>query len=314
MDRDRFVRLGRPRWGDLEKRLARRAKTAEDWSELADQYRTLCADLARAQALDLGPDVMHYLDDLAGRAHNRLYGLRSKTTGGIIRGLLERFPRTLRREWRFFLVANICFYFPFIVGIVGPLISSEFAGLVLPEAMLGQMEAMYADDIQRSGFGEDVAMVGFYVMNNVGIAFRCFATGALAGLGSVVTLIYQGLVLGTMEGHLWSVGLGWNLTAFTAGHTAWELTGIVIAGMAGMRMGWALIVTNGHSRIQSLKDAGPIIYDLVLGATAMLFIAAAVEGLWSASPAPASLKIAFGLVGVVVVFVWLVFGGRGRTA
>jgi len=314
MDRDRFVRTGRPRWGELEKRLSRSARTAEDWSNLAEQYRILCADLARAQALDLGPDVMHYLDDLAGRAHNRLYGIRLSSAGGIIRSLLEDFPRTVREEWRFFLAANLFFYGPFFVGIIGPLISSSFAGLVLPQEMLVQMEAMYAEETHRGGFGEDVAMVGFYVMNNVGIAFRCFATGALAGMGSVVTLVYQGLILGTMEGHLWSVGLGWNLTAFTAGHTAWELTGIVIAGMAGMRMGWSLIVTNGKSRISSLREAGPVIYRLVLGATAMLFVAAAIEGLWSAGPAPVWLKLVFGVLGVVVVFVWLALGGRRRSA
>ena len=167
-------------------------------------------------------------------------------------------------------------------------------------------------EIGRGGFGEDVAMVGFYVMNNVGIAFRCFATGALAGVGSIVTLIYQGLLLGTMEGHLWSVGLGWNLTEFTAGHSAWELTGIVVAGMAGIRMGWSLIVTHGQSRIQSLREAGPIIYHLVLGATAMLFMAAAIEGLWSASPAPAIIKMIFGVIGIIAVLIWLVMGGRER--
>ena len=43
------------------------------------------------------------------------------------------------------------------------------------------------------GGGGDAMMAGFYVYNNVGIAFRCFSTGALAGLGSVFYLVYNGV-------------------------------------------------------------------------------------------------------------------------
>ena len=62
-------------------------------------------------------------------------------------------------------------------------------------------------------------MAGFYVWNNVGIAFRCFATGALFGLGSVFYLVYNGLVLGTIEGHLWARGMaGRSRTSRSATH------------------------------------------------------------------------------------------------
>lgn len=311
MDRDVFVRQGRARWDQLEKLLSRHQYNAGDWSELSSQYRQLCADLARAQGLDMGQDVLHYLDELAGRSHNRLYGGRRGAGKEFARSLFVEFPRAVRSEWPFFLAANLAFYGPFFLGVLGPLLSADFAALVLPESQQAQMESMYSDSIGRDGFGQDTMMVGFYVMNNVGIAFRCFATGAFAGVGSVVALIYQGLILGTVEGHLWSVGLGRNLTEFTIGHTAWELTGIVIAGMAGMRMGWALVVTHGDTRASSLAAAGPIIYRLILGATVMLFIAAGIEGLWSASPAPFVLKVAFGVFGVIIVAVWLLFGGRG---
>lgn len=311
-DRDAFVRSREERWKRLEHVLtSARPRTAADWSEFAGMYREVSADLARAQALGLPDDVRRYLDRLAGLAHNRLYGSQRGAGTNLFRAAFIGFPVTARRLWPFVLVAHVLFYGPFLVGVIGPLLMPGFASAVLPDSQLSMMEQMYSGEIGRSA-GEDAAMAGFYVWNNVGIAFRCFATGALFGLGSVFYLVYNGLVLGTVEGFLWERGLGWNLTDFTVSHTPWELTGIAISGAAGLRMGWALVVTEGRTRLGSLRRAGPDLYRLVLGATVLLLAAAAIEGFWSSGPAPLWLKIGFGVVGTAIIVLWIGVVGRGE--
>ncbi len=311
--RDTFVADRRARWQRLEALLSQGTLGAAEWSELAATYRALCADLATAQSLDLPADVLSTLDELAGRAHNRLYGGQSGSGTGALLGLVfGAFPRELRRSWPFFLVASLLFYVPFGIGTVGAYVDPGFATAILPEATLAQMEAMYSSEIGREGAGEDAAMTGFYVWNNVGIALRCFVTGIFAGLGSLFFLVYNGLVLGVIEGYLFSVGRGWNLLVFTAGHAAWELTGIVVAGTAGLRLGWALVVTEGRTRVGSLQAAGPCLYRLVVGATVMLLVAALIEGFWSGSPVPPAVKLAFGALQIPVIALWFLLGGRGR--
>ena len=44
----------------------------------------------------------------------------------------------------------------------------------------------------------DVQMFGFYIMNNIGIAFRAYAGGLIFGLGSAVILFFNGLSLGAL--------------------------------------------------------------------------------------------------------------------
>lgn len=310
-ERDAFVAARRPRWDRLERLLRYRLGRAEEWSEMASLYRGLCADLARAQSLDLPPDVVSYLDDLAGRAHNVLYSTRKVGGVRLVELVFAEFPRELRRSWRFFLVACLLFFGPFILGGIGSFLDPGFAMSVLPESMLGQMEEMYSAEVGRPDAGADVAMAGFYVHNNVGIALRCFVTGVFAGLGSMFFLVYNGLVLGVVEGYLWAAGRGLNLLTFTAGHTAWELTGVVVSGTAGLKLGWAMVVTEGRTRVGSLRSAAPSLYRLVVGTVVMLLVAAAIEGFWSGSPVPAPLKWAFGLLQVAIVVVWLAFGGRG---
>ena len=314
-DRDAFVTEARPRWDRLEHLLLEGARGGAQWSELASLYRSVCADLARAQSRQLPHDVQGYLSDLAGRAHNALYGSSAVDSIDIVQVITRGFPAEVRRSWLFFWLATLLFYGPFLLGLVGGLIDVEFATNVLSTAQLEQMEQAYSSaDAGRGGATDDAAMAGFYVYNNVGIAFRCFATGALFGLGSIYFLVYNGLTIGTVAGYLGHVGLGGNLLAFTCGHSAWELTAITVAGAAGLKLGWALIETGGRTRVGSLRAAGPALYRLVAGAAFMLFIAAAIEGFWSASPVPVPLKWAFAIVQALIVSSWLLLGGRGESA
>jgi len=113
-----------------------------------------------------------------------------------------------------------------------------------------------------------------------------------------------------VKGYLFAVGYGGNLLDFIAGHGPWELTGIVVSGTAGLRMGWAMVVTGGRTRVGSLREAAPALYRLVVGAVALLLVAAVIEGFWSATPMPSVAKYSFGLVQVAIVAAWLGLGGR----
>jgi uncharacterized membrane protein SpoIIM required for sporulation len=311
-DREQFVARRRERWERLEQLVIRGPQSPAEWSQLAAIYRAVCADLAAARSGGLPADVQAFLDDLAGRAHNRLYSVRESGLGlSILSDALHGFPLELRRHWLAFLLSSVLFYGPFVLGMVAAASDAEFAGRVLPVSMLEQLEEAYSGGLDR-GFGGDATMAGFYVWNNVGIAFTVFATGVMFGLGSLYYLVYNGLLIGTMMGHLVSAGVGGNLFTFVCGHAAWELTGICVAGAAGLRMGWALIVTRGQSRLASLRQAGPSLYRLVLGTAVMLLVAAAIEGFWSAGPVPPLGKYVFAVVQLVIVTMWLSLGGRAR--
>jgi uncharacterized membrane protein SpoIIM required for sporulation len=177
--------------------------------------------------------------------------------------------------------------------------------------MLEQMAESYAKGFNQGRNADaDAAMAGFYGYNNVGIAFRCFATGVLFGLGSIFFLVYNGLVIGTVFGHVTASGGGPNILAFVSGHSAFELTAIVISGAAGLQMGYALISTGGRTRLGSLRAEARELVALVSGAASMLLIAAAIEAFWSPSAVPPELKWAVGGLNLCLVALFLAFAGR----
>jgi uncharacterized membrane protein SpoIIM required for sporulation len=156
-------------------------------------------------------------------------------------------------------------------------------------------------------------MFGYYIMNNVSIGLRTFASGLLFGVGSIIVLITNGLFIGSIAGHLQAVGHGDPFWRFVAGHSAPELTAIVLAGAAGLQLGLALVAPGRRRRVDALIEAGRIGARMCLGIFAMLVFAAFVEAFWSSIGwIPALVKYAVGATLWVIVLVWLAFGGRGR--
>jgi uncharacterized membrane protein SpoIIM required for sporulation len=315
--REKFVAERSPSWQELDVLLGTErplsALAPTDISRVAALYRALCADLMRAQSLGCRPDVIHQLDTLVARAHNALYGPRPYALGLAWDVLARRFPRSLRKNWKFFGAALALFGLPLALGLAGSLRSLDFALSILPRTMLEQMSEAYAEGFD-SGRASDVdsAMAGFYVYNNVGIAFRCFATGILFGTGSIFFLVYNGLVIGTVLGHVIRTGSGENILTFICGHAPFELTAIVIAGAAGLRMGLSLVDTGGLTRLASLRRAAPELLDLIVGAAVMLLVAAAIEGFWSPSGVARHIKWSFAGAATLLVTLFLLLGGRRR--
>lgn len=317
-DPEAFIRRQSPSWAELARLLAGDEPLAKlppaSVSRAAALYRAVCADLMRARALHCSRDVIDYLDALTARAHNALYAGSQRVKRRHARALLAEFPRAFRRNAVFMCTSAALFLVPLAIGWIGARLSPSFAERVLPPGTLEAMADAYSKgfDAGRDG-GTDAAMSGFYVYNNVGIAFRCFATGILFGLGSAFFLVYNGLSIGTVVGFVSRSGYGHNILTFICSHGPYELTAIVIAGGAGLCMGHALVDTLGRTRVGSLRARAPDLLALVLGAAGMLMIAAVVEAFWSPSSLPATVKHAFSALSTTAVFAFLLLYGRRDT-
>lgn len=318
--RDEFVAEREPRWKDLERLLASfdgqlHVGQGEATRQIAALYRALSADVMQVRSLGFGTDLRRRLDALASRAHNFLYRAPEREGSFAFREMLAEFPRLMRKHWGFVAVATVLFWLPFALGLAGALFRPGFAEHVLPPETLEAMNTWYAKTESRPD-GGDSAMAGFYVYNNVGIAFRCFATGILFGAGSVFFLVFNGITLGTSFGWVIANGHGRNIFTYCCGHSPFELTAVVISGAAGLQIGFALLDTGGLSRRSSLLRAGRSALVLVVGAGVFLLVAAAFEGFWSAAPVPDPLKWAVAGVNTLFVVAYLSFGGRnwGRRA
>jgi len=287
----------------------------------AHDYRRLCQQLALAQARGYSSHLIEQLQQLAMRGHQQFYRHRSPLVAQLIGFLLGGFPRLVRAEWRCVLAASLLFFGSLLaMGALVYAFPELIYSLVDPE-QVASMERMYDPDASRlgrfaeRGSGDDWMMFGYYIMNNIGIAFQTFASGLLFGLGSLFFLLFNGLMIGAVAGHLTQIGYGATFWSFVVGHGAFELTAIALAGGAGLKLGWALLAPGRLSRGEALRLAAARSVRLIGGVIVFLLMAAFIEAYWSSMTlASPMLKYLAGGGLWLSVLAYLLLAGRGAHA
>jgi uncharacterized membrane protein SpoIIM required for sporulation len=304
-------------WDDFTAQLAEaQAGKPVDAALMAARYRQVCENLALAQSRAYPMHLVARLEGLAQTAHQLIYrrqdyGLRA--LGHLLRAEL---PRAVRRERRHVLMALALFAVPLGLAFALSLAGPDFPLRLMEAQQLREYESMYGDGKQHLGRVREAAsdwqMFGFYVFHNIGIGFRCFGAGILAGVGSALMMIYNGLMIGATAGHLTRAGLGHNFWPFVATHAAFELTGIVLAGAAGLRVGLGWLAPGRMTRLDALRAAARAAVPLVYAAFFLLVVAAAVEAFWSPAAWIAPwVKYSVAATCWALVVGWLGLMGRG---
>ena len=324
MKQSLFEQRHQPQWqaftAQLEQLEQGKAK-ASDLAGFPHQYRRLCQHLALAQERGYSSYLVDPLQQLALRGHQQLYRHRSQLGATVLSFVLADFPRLVRAQWRFVLAASLLFFGSLVgVALLVFLFPDLIYSIVSPQ-QVAEMQSMYDPAARHLGraaeraSSEDWMMFGYYVMHNIGIAFQTFAAGLFLGLGSVFFLIFNGLIIGAISGHLTEIGYGQTFWSFVIGHGAFELSAIALAGAAGLQLGWALIAPGQLTRGESLKLAAHHSVQMLCGVMVFLLIAAFIEAYWSSTTSIAPwLKYFVGALLWLLVATYLIFTGRIRHA
>lgn len=310
-------------WKRFAKRLellesGKRQEPSEKPEEFAADYRRICQQLALAQERGYSSHLIDQLQQLAMRGHQQFYRHRSHLGARILGFLVAGFPRLVREEWRCIAIASLLFYGSLLLMGVLVYHFPDLVYSVMAPERVSDMESMYSPDTTRLGTrdaGDDWQMFGHYIMNNIGIAFQTFASGLLFCVGSLFFLLFNGVIIGTVAGHLTQVGYIETFWSFVIGHGAFELTAITFAGGAGLKLGWALLSPGRLSRLESLRQAAARAVQLIGGVILMLLIAAFVEGYWSSvTHFSANVKYIVGACLWLLVASYFLLAGRSRHA
>ena len=113
-----------------------------------------------------------------------------------------------------------------------------------------------------------------------------------------------------MAGHLTQIGFSETFWPFVVTHGAFELTAIVLAGAAGLRLGLSFIAPGRLSRVQAMRAAAKRATPIVYGFTLFLVIAAFIEAFWSSSAELGLVRVAIGLPLWAIVHLYLLLAGR----
>ncbi|GMQ80517.1 MAG: stage II sporulation protein M [Planctomycetia bacterium] len=306
-------------WCELEQlcdQLERRRKKRLPGSSIARfaaLYRAACADLALADAYQLPSDTVYYLHQLVGQAHNQLYRGRQFKVRDWGREMIVAVPRRLFRDGSLRLALVIFWGFFFVSAYLASGASPlpDYAKTALGEAYAVQLEETYSEPVgQGDGqAGRRGLMAGFYISHNTAIGLRCFAAGLLFGVGGLFATTFNAFYLGAAFGYMTTVPQGVHFFEFVTAHAPFELSAVVLSAAAGMRLGFSLVATDGHTRIDALRLAARQAMPTMGTAIVLFALAALIEGFVSASPLSLNVKQAVAATSCgLLLFYFLVLG------
>ena len=318
-----FEELYQSEWLELESQvkliLAGKRETLEgvpiQGDRVAALYRRACEHLALARARSYPRYLLDRLEKLTSDAHQVIYQRREFGLARIKRAALYDFPRAVRAHAGYVWLSTVLFMVPTLL--VGWLVyqNPDLILSVVDADTAAQFEEMYSDSATSIGATRDAntdwTMFGYYIRNNIGISFQCFAGGIFAGVGSIFFIIFNGVFGGAVAGYLTARGLSSTFYSFVVTHSAFELTAIILSGAAGLRLGHSLLAPGRNTRMQSLVLAARESMVIVYGFVVMLLIAAAIEAFWSSQRwIPLPMKYSVAAVCWIGVLAYFTLQGR----
>ncbi len=312
---DHFVARRRTRWERLRDLLRRGAGqgrgSVEELEELTRLYRQASTDLAVAQRDFPGDRVTLLLTQLVSHAHSVIYREAPAPLSDLRRYFLRDLPAAYRAAWPYLLGAAGLFFLPLLASMALVLLFPDDATLVVPPEIIAELRAGRSwFDIPLSDRPE---VASFIMTHNIQVSLLALAGGTLAGVGTVLILISNGISIGGIAGAFMLYGLTDRLLGWMPAHSFLELSTVVIAGACGLMLGKAMVWPGLQTRGAALVAAGGRSVKLLVGCLVFLVIAGLLEGFVSPSALGWPWKLAIGAATGVGMYGYLVGVGRAGT-
>lgn len=299
MDTDAFVAANQQTWWRLQtlnghaRKL--RSMSPADLDEMIGLYQRSGAHLAHARVAYADDSaLLSRLTLLVAEAHGVLYGQRDvEVRKGLGHFATTTFPHAVWGIRRFIMIAFLLTAIPWAVMQIWLSVSPTAFDVVAPDGASSQyisqdFEAYYSNQPSQN-FATQV------FLNNVRVGFLAFASGMLLCVVTAALLVYNGANGGIAGGLFTNVGQADKFWGLILPHGMLELSAVIVAGAAGLRIGWTIIDPGDRSRFRALTDESRQLGSVLIGLIAAFLIAAMVEGFVTGRPWPTSLRVGIGL-------------------
>ena len=247
-------------------------------------YRSTLSALSVARETSLDQGLIDYLETLSARAYFFVYGSRATIQDRMVAFFRTDWPAAVRGLWRETLVSTALMLLGALVA--GWLVMHEpewFYAFVPADLSGGRDPAASTETLRATLDGADgaqglSAFAAYLFTHNAQVALLAFALGFALCLPTGLLILYNGATLGAFFALFASRGLGFELGGWLLIHGVTELFAVILAGAAGLRIGWAVAFPGQERRLDAAVAAGRTAGIAMGGVVVMLMFAGLLEG------------------------------------
>ncbi len=271
-----FIKQNIERWQQYEKLLSSGVITPEKKSEIFIQ---LTDDLSFARTQYPNSETTQYVNTLTAKIHQQIYKNKKEEKKRFITFWTLELPQlflTLRRP---LLYSFLITFIATSIGALSTLGDDSFTRLVMGDAYVNMtMENIkHGDPTGVYGKGEQLDMFFAITFNNIRVSFAAFAAGILCSLGTGYLLFQNGVMLGSFFALFYQEKLLLDSALVVMLHGTLEISAIIIAGGAGLRMGNSILFPGTYSRMESFKMGAKDGLKVVMGLMPIFIMAGFIE-------------------------------------
>ena len=325
IDLQKFITEECSCWSELEAVLDRLEKKPEVKLTLGQLerfhylYQRASADLAKISTFSAEPNTRLYLEALVGRAFGEIHETREKPHRlRPMHWFFSTFPQTFRKHIRAFWICLLAIGIGAAFGGFTIIVDSSTKQILLPFSHLQgdpSERVKNEEDVDADRLkGAKTTFSSFLMTHNTKVAIFTLALGLTWGIGTLIMLFYNGIILGAVAVDYMLAGetsflLGWLLP-----HGAVEIPAIVLAGQAGLVLAGALIGWGKPISLRMrLRKISNDLVTLICGVALMLIWAGIIEAFFSQYHEPVmpyAVKIGFGVFELIILALFLGRAGR----
>ena len=329
LDMRRFLESSKPVWQELEKSLDHLENDPDpDWDLAKTEkfyrlYQQTSAHLAEVRHLTAERELRGYLEQLVARSYARIYVRgKERSRGRWWQWFTAAFPAAVRRHAKALALSVGLFLLGCAFGAVALRIDPTAKAALLP---FGHGQIKPSDRVKREmeERGKRISQArgrfsADLMTHNTRVAFFTLGLGMTFGLGTIVLLFYNGVILGAVAFDYVVDGQAVFLMGWLLPHGSVEIPAILLAGQAGLVLGHALIGWgNRLPRRLRLRAVLPDLVTMAGGVAVLLVWAGIIESFFSQYHEPVipyALKIGFGVVEMAALTLFLMRGGANESA
>ena len=273
-----FIRQNIERWKQAEKVVEQADRVSPD--QLADVFVGLTADLAFSQTHFPTSRITIYLNNLSSALHNRIYRNKREKWSRLFTFWNHEIPCVMYDSRRELWLSLLIFMVSVGVGVLSAANDPDFVRLILGNAYVDMTLSNIAEGNPMGVYGSasEVPMFLGITLNNVMVAFNCFAMGLLTSFGTAYMLFNNGVMLGAFQTFFYQHGLLWESALAVWLHGTLEIWAIIVAGAAGLTLGKGWLFPGTYSRTESFRRGARRGVKIVVGTVPVFVMAGFIEG------------------------------------
>jgi uncharacterized membrane protein SpoIIM required for sporulation len=311
MKETRFIAQNKQKWHEAETLLDRNEKDPE---KLGNLFVQVVDDLSYSRTYYPNRSVRVYLNKIARQYFSIIYSQRKEKHNQFKLFWLDELPQIILYSRGELWVSFLVFMLSMLIGVFSSHNDSQFVNTILGESYVTMTERNIESGDPMAVY-KQVDQANMFLgitFNNLMVAFRTYVLGIFLGIGTLASLLSNGVMVGSFQYFFIQRGLGIESALTIWLHGTLEISSIILAGAAGLTLARGLVFPGTYSRLQSLQISGIRSLKFMLGIAPVFVLAAIIESfLTRYTDAPVLLKAtliflsAALIIGYFIVYPWL---------